>query len=253
MLLYRTGGPAGIRTSTAAWNLALLVLGVIWCAGCGTGPAGEAAITFPPEVAQHCESLNSEAASIRLAAVKALAQVELPESVDALLPVLDDPDESVRRWTVWALGRKNDLRATVAIIGSLEDSDANVRCAAVSALGSVRNQKVVGHIANRLADPSTAVQLAAGDQLAQHVPEELLRPEAWRIVPLAMRLLDSPNPALSRNAVIIMGRVSDQSYGAGLDWLDTSIQGRREVVAQWRNWYAAWAPERREAQRPATN
>ena len=213
----------------------LLPLLLASLSGCGRAD-------LPPDVAVHAEKLTSNDSAVRLDAVRALARLEHPETVDALLPALADDDPQVRRWAVWALGRKQDARGVVAIIGALGDPDANVRCAATSALGSVRDAKVIAHVANRLADAHPAVRLAAADQLAYHVPVELLRLEQTRIVPLAMKLLEEKNLALSRGAVRLLGRISGRSYGAGVDWLDTTVARRRAIVDQWKTWYATWRP-----------
>ena len=212
-------------------------------AGCGSAPGNER-VKIPPELQSCAKDLAAEDAAVRIAAVKSLAQATQPEAVDLLQAALKDTSPHVRRWAVWALGHKSDKRAVIVIIGRLEDPDANVRCAAASALGRVPDVNVVGHVANRLADPCPAVRLAAADQLAQHVAITLLKQQQTRIVPLAIKLLDEADLALSRDSVLILLRVSGERYGEGLDWLDITVPQRRKVVEQWKAWYAGGRPRR---------
>jgi len=206
-------------------------------AGCGNGKAAEPEL--PPEVAGYAKDLQSEYVAVRLSAVKSLVSVEQREAVDVLTQALSDVSPRVRRWAVWALGHKtqDDIRATIAIIETLKDDDANVRCAATTALGEVADEKVVGHIANRMADPHPAVRLTASALLAQHTDEMYLKQQEARIITLAMRLLDEPNLTLSRNAVLILNRISEKGYGAKLDWLAATVSQRRQVVKRWKAWH----------------
>ncbi len=206
-------------------------------AGCGNGKAAEPEL--PPEVAGYAKDLQSENVAVRLAGVKALASVERREAVDVLTRALSDVSPRVRRWAVWALGHKtqDDIRATIAIIEKRKDGDANVRCAATTALGDVADAKVVGHVANRMADPHPAVRLTASGLLAQRIDETYLKQEQVRIITLAVKLLDEPNLTLSRNAVLILNRISDKGYGAKLDWLAATVPQRRQVVKQWKAWH----------------
>lgn len=77
---------------------------------------------------------------MRRAVVSALANIEDPASVPALLPLLTDPDPEIRRDAIEALGEMNAQQAKPGITRALDDQVPEVRKAAVDALAELEDQ-----------------------------------------------------------------------------------------------------------------
>jgi len=91
----------------------------------------------PAELVRAASSSDPE---MRRAVVSALASIEDPASVPALLPLLTDPDPEIRRDVIEALGEMNAQQAKPAITRALDDKVPEVRKAAVEALAELEDQ-----------------------------------------------------------------------------------------------------------------
>ena len=96
---------------------------------------------------------------IRATATKAILSIGAGESVNALLPLLNDKDEFVRRETAYALGLTHSRSATTALSERLlNDKEDGVRAAAAVALGQIADEAgvvaLVGTLAPELSAPS---------------------------------------------------------------------------------------------------
>jgi len=96
---------------------------------------------------------------IRATAAKAILSLGPDESVAALLPLLNDKDEFVRRETAYALGLTRSRSATAALSELLlNDKEDGVRGAAAIALGHIADEAavvaLVGTLAPELSAPS---------------------------------------------------------------------------------------------------
>ena len=96
---------------------------------------------------------------VRVTAAKAILSLEPAESVAALLPLLNDEDEFVRREVSYALGATRSRTATTALSERLlSDKEAGVRGAAAVGLGQIADEAgviaLVGVLAPQLSAPA---------------------------------------------------------------------------------------------------
>jgi HEAT repeat protein len=94
---------------------------------------------------------------IRATAAKAILSIGAEESAAALIPLLSDKDEFVRRETAYALGLTRSRNATSALIERLlNDKEDGVRGAAAVALGQIGDEASVVALAGTLAPELSA-------------------------------------------------------------------------------------------------
>jgi HEAT repeat protein len=104
-------------------------------------------------------ALSDPSPMIRVMAARAILSLEPAESVAALLPLLNDKDEFVRREGSYALGTTRSKTATTALSDRLlNDKEAGVRSAAAVALGQIGDEAgviaLVGVVAPQLSAPA---------------------------------------------------------------------------------------------------
>jgi HEAT repeat protein len=89
---------------------------------------------------------------VRAIAAKAILSIGADNSVAALVRLLSDKDEFVRREVAYALGLTKSRKATASLIQLLlNDKEDGVRAAAAVALGEVADESAVVSLANVLA------------------------------------------------------------------------------------------------------
>lgn len=94
---------------------------------------------------------------IRATAAKAIVSIGADESVEALVPLLSDKDEFVRRETAYALGLTRSPNATAPLIERLlNDKEEGVRGAAAVALGQIGDEAAVVPLVGTLAPELSA-------------------------------------------------------------------------------------------------
>ena len=144
-------------------------------------------------------SMRSEAASrvamaglsdaspmVRVTAAKAILSLHPAQSAAALLPLLQDKDEFVRREVAYALGATRSRTATEALSDRLlNDKEAGVRGAAAVALGQIGDESAVIPLATTLAP-----QLSAPAK-SKRKPEE--------------------NPFVLRAAAVALGQIKNRA------------------------------------------
>ncbi len=97
-------------------------------------------------------ALNDASAIVRATAAKAILTIGAEQSVAALIPLLSDKDEFVRRETAYALGLTHSRNATAALTERLlNDKQDGVRAAAAVALGQIADEAAVGALVGTLA------------------------------------------------------------------------------------------------------
>jgi HEAT repeat protein len=96
--------------------------------------------------------LSDASPMVRAVATKAILSIPADESVSALLPLLNDKDEFVRRETTYALGLTHSRKATDQLVRLLlTDKQDGVRAAAAVALGDIADETAVVTLASVLA------------------------------------------------------------------------------------------------------
>ena len=102
-------------------------------------------------------ALNDGSPIIRAHAAKAILSIGGDESANALIPLLNDKDEFVRRETAYALGLTRSRNATAALSERLlNDKEDGVRGAAAVALGHIADEAAVVALVGTLAPELSA-------------------------------------------------------------------------------------------------
>jgi HEAT repeat protein len=100
--------------------------------------------------------LTDASPMVRAVAVKAILALAPDESVAALIPLLADKDDFVRKEAAYALGQTKSHKATEALIQLLSnDKDDGVRAAAAVSLGEIGDESAVVTLANILSGESS--------------------------------------------------------------------------------------------------
>jgi HEAT repeat protein len=101
--------------------------------------------------------LSDPSPIVRVTATKAILSLTPEESAAALLPLLNDKDEFVRRETAYALGLTRSRTATTLLTDHLlNDKEAGVRGAAAVALGRIGDENAVIALSTTLAPQLSA-------------------------------------------------------------------------------------------------
>lgn len=96
--------------------------------------------------------LSDVSPMVRAVAARAILSIGADESVAALLPLLNDKDEFVRRETTYALGQTHSRKANDPLVKLLlTDKEDGVRAAAAVALGEIGDESAVVTLATVLA------------------------------------------------------------------------------------------------------
>lgn len=91
------------------------------------------------------ENLNHPEAPYRWGAAEALGRMQDQEAVDALIPLLGDPDWRVRMKAAWALGRIGDAKAAPYLNRLARDESEAVRDMAKEAMHELLKQRFRAH------------------------------------------------------------------------------------------------------------
>jgi HEAT repeat protein len=102
-------------------------------------------------------ALSDPSPIVRVTATKAILSLDPAESAAALLPLLNDKDEFVRREAAYALGATRSRTATAALSDRLlNDKEDGVRGAAAVALGNIGDEAAVVPLAGVLSPQLSA-------------------------------------------------------------------------------------------------
>ena len=88
------------------------------------------------------------------------------QAVDALLPVVEDPDPDTRLYAVWALGKLGDPRAGSVVTKASLSEDAGMRKMAAYVLGQLHDTAAIPRLQVLLGDPVADVRWNAAIALA---------------------------------------------------------------------------------------
>jgi len=102
--------------------------------------------------------LNSSNWKTRRAAVKLLIKIGSENSLEALLPLINDEDLFIKSWIALALGKFENISDISPFIEMLKDNDPKIRIAAARALGQLRDKQALNSLANSLWDDDWVVR-----------------------------------------------------------------------------------------------
>ncbi len=216
------------RPGLLARALLCVALSLPWAGA----PAPAQAYQWSGKIAHAAKGLGDSDPSVRLAAVRKLAEFDPLVARKYLLPVLADRDAGVRReaarvlargkvedailpiseWlqandkeeraiAAGLLGELGSPRAVAPLGRALADTEADVRKAAVEALGRIGGPDVITPLVGRLDDDSMQVRRAAAERLRD-------LGDARAIIPLVERFSD-PAKEVRLAAVQGVGRLGD--------------------------------------------
>lgn len=164
-------------------------------------------------------ALSDPSPMIRVAAAKAILPLGSAESAAALLPLLKDKDEFVRREVAYALGQTRSQTATAALSERLlNDKDAGVRGAAAVALGKIADEAGVLALARTLAPELSApdrskIKREANPFVLRAAAEALGKIKSRTGVPALLSAVGNEKFAsdVRREAVRALGLIGDPS------------------------------------------
>jgi len=158
-------------------------------------------------VARWIRDLAARSSWRRGVAAERLAVVRDPESVPALVRVLDDPSFDVRMRAAKALGALGGIQARRALVGALGDENrwSVIR---IADLLAVMGPEVVDELVAAFPGFERASRLAALDLVA--------RLGDARLTPFLAGLLDDLDRDVRARAASALGRVGDERAAAGL-------------------------------------
>jgi len=146
------------------------------------------------------QMLSDSAPLVRLAAAEALCLKPDPEAAEALVPLLDDPDQGVRFGIVKALPNLGD--AAVPLFMKLASGkQTNIRYGAVKFLSKTKDPRRLPVLFAAQGDPETCVRDAARAALVREPKEQL--------VALAAENLRDPASPTRRQALELLAETSD--------------------------------------------
>jgi len=115
------------------------------------------ALRLPAASRAALPGLTDASSIVRATAAKSILSLGAEESVSALLPLLNDKDEFVRRETAYALGLTRSRAATAALSDRLlNDKEDGVQAAAAVALGQIADEAAVVALVGTLAPEFSA-------------------------------------------------------------------------------------------------
>jgi len=175
-------------------------------------------------------ALSDSSPIIRVTAAKAILSLDPAESATALLPLLNDKDEFVRREVSYTLGLTRSRIATAALSERLlNDKEAGVRGAAAVALGKIADEAAVIALASTLAPELSAPTKSkrkreVNDFVLRAAAEALGQIKSRAGVPALLSAVGNEKLAsdVRREAVRALGLIGDPSAIPALKSASTS-------------------------------
>jgi len=135
------------------------------------------------------KALEDQDSSVRWSAAKALGNLGSVEAIPGLLKALENKVPCVRWNAVYALGMIGNVEAIPGLLKALEDQDSGVRESAVNALGMIGNVEAIPEVLQALEGKDSDVHRSGADA------------PSLKIIPGAIKLIDSQNPGFHRMMV----------------------------------------------------
>jgi len=158
-----------------------------------------------PEVAKH---LRDRRPAVRVAAARALGDVNAREAIPSLLPLLEDPEPEARQYALYSLAALKARQALPTMLRLLKDEEPMTREAAADALTRMEHAPAVPGIIAHLKDENPRVRQAA----IQHL-SSLGSAEA---IPALLPLMTDHNFSIQVNAIWALGALKAREAIPGL-------------------------------------
>lgn len=166
--------------------------------------------------------LSDSDAMVRAVAASALLSLPAEERVAALVPLLSEKDEFVRREVVYALGHTKSRRATTVLIERLQtDKEESVKAAAIVALGEIGDETAVVPLSAVLAPELSGSKKGKREKnvfILRAAAEALGRIKSQAGTPALIAALKNEklDSDIRREAARSLGRIRDPSAIAAL-------------------------------------
>jgi len=175
-----------------------------------------------------CDMLGKGDRQTRLDAIQALGNIADMRATKALIPLLEDKDQSIRERTMWALTQIGDPRALPSFLTALHDSNREVKLAAITGLGKIPDPQATAALLDLLntgwhnaafralkdsTDPRVreAMILAAANEKigARALGEGLPRVDDPRVMKVLLTLAQHADANIRYQAINGLGRFND--------------------------------------------
>jgi HEAT repeat protein len=143
--------------------------------------------------------LESKDAQIRKNIAMLLAEIALPESVQALCFAQKDEEPSVRRAVISALSSIKTSGSVQCLVRALTDEDSDIRAAAALSLGNIGAAEAAEPLCLLLTDAEEMVKVAAARALGMM--------SATKAVPSLISLLSDPNGFVQTAVISALGKI----------------------------------------------
>jgi HEAT repeat protein len=176
--------------------------------------------------------LSDASPIVKAVAAKAILSIGPDESVSALLPLLNDRDEFVRREVAYALGLTRSRSATSALTGLVvNDKEDGVRAAAAVALGEIGDESSVVTLARVLATDQKSKKREKNVFVMRAAAKSLGQIKSRAGVPALVAALgdDTLDDDIRREAAHALGLIGDPS---ALPTLRTAANSGDPYLAQ---------------------
>ena len=170
-------------------------------------------------------ALRSDNKGLVLVATEAAADLRASTHVNALIPLLEDPNSNIRNKAVYALGRIGDRRATRALLERLpqvrEARMLNNIAFALERLDPDSFYKAIGKL---IAHKQAIIRLNAA-----FVVGDVKRPEGR---PLLEKALEDPSDYVKTSSIVALGKLGDSDAIPKLERFvdDPNLSIRQEAV-----------------------
>ncbi len=177
-------------------------------------------------------ALSDPAAIVRATAAQAVLSLPSDQSAEALIPLLGDADEFVRREVAYALGKTKSRSATNPLIKLLsEDKKQSVRGAAAVGLGQIGDEAAVVPLAQLLAIQQSSTGKSNKKNRRQNpfllraVAHSLGQIRSRAAVPALIATLEDQDAEndIKREAVIALGLIGDPAAVPALRALEVTL------------------------------
>ena len=201
----------------------LVIIAILW--SCMQTAFSQTSAHDPKTVDTLITVLKDGDDSSRYSAAESLGKIGGSKAVDALITAFNDERNyfDIRYKAVEALIKIGDPKAVGALITALKDDDPYVQGLAAAALGVIGDPKAVGALTLKDDDPVSSLKAVAGNNDAQ----TLGMIEDLKAVDALITALKDENPYVRKQAAQALGKIGDSN---AVDALITALKDNEKNV-----------------------